>query len=88
MHNLFVSKMDSDLNVQDYESRAKRLKLEFEDTDIGGMCDNVGFPRFSHAARASIDSGEGKISKICFDCLGILFNSTWRLQTKRLFDIK
>ncbi|ENN79752.1 hypothetical protein YQE_03808, partial [Dendroctonus ponderosae] len=52
--------MDSDPNVQDYESRAKRLKLEFEDPDIGGLCDNLGFPRFSHAATASIDSGEGQ----------------------------
>ncbi|ERL91577.1 hypothetical protein D910_08907, partial [Dendroctonus ponderosae] len=58
-YSCLVSKMDSDPNVQDYESRAKRLKLEFEDPDIGGLCDNLGFPRFSHAATASIDSGEG-----------------------------
>lgn len=57
--------MDSNPVVQEYESSAKRIKVDLGDSNIGVLCNDDGFSCFSTSATAPIDATEGKICKIC-----------------------
>lgn len=62
---LFVSKMDTHRDVE-HESSTKRIKLDFNEPNIGELCNEKVFSCFSTPVADSIDISEGKIFKICF----------------------
>lgn len=57
--------MDSHRDVE-HESCAKRIKLDFNESNIGELCNGKVFSCFSTPVADSIDITEGKISKIYF----------------------
>lgn len=54
-----MSKMDSYPDVQENESSAKRIKIDFSDSNVGELCNSNGFSCFSTSTTGPIDTIEG-----------------------------
>lgn len=54
-----MSKMDSNPDVQEYESSAKRIKIDLSESNIRELCNGDGFSCFSTSTSATIDATEG-----------------------------
>lgn len=57
--------MDSHRDV-DYESSAKRIKFDFNQSNIGELCNEKVFSCFSTPVADSIDISEGKFFNLYF----------------------
>jgi hypothetical protein len=57
--------MDTNPDVAEHESSAKRIKLDLRESNIGELCNGGDFSSFSTTTGGPIDISEGKICKIC-----------------------